>query len=390
MTSKPNEIISQENKIPNFNLTINGNDDEENIHRLISLLFPEYQQKYIVLKVLNKGFSNTLIKVDYNENDCTTPSQLSTSFLICIHGDVTTTLVDRVNGIKYLKTVKHREGYQQLYGLFNNGSVYSFIDGCDIPVENLCILKYSRLIAEKMAELHCLPTDEFDTESDSPEKNMEPRLFSRILKWIDKLQDDFIISSRKLERYESIFPSKSYALNEINTLKKEYIRSPISKVVLCHNDLNAANIILTPDGNSVHFIDMEYCDLNYAAFDIGNHFCEFTGPNAMEFDKYPSLDFQKKWIKIYLAAYRKHSHSNFDFEHKDSELNIYSEDYLESWLREVNCFALVSHLFWAIWAVIFAAENLTSMDYLAYAAARMKQYHHLKKWIQSTFQLPPL
>lgn len=28
---------------------------------------------------------------------------------------------------------------------------------------------------------------------------------------------------------------------------------------------------------SVHFIDFEYCGFNHAAFDIGNHFCEFAG-----------------------------------------------------------------------------------------------------------------
>nr|CAH8866952.1 unnamed protein product [Trichobilharzia regenti] len=335
MTTQMNGTKSD---VPHFNLTINGIDDYKTIYQLILLLFPEYEQKYIVTKILNNGFSNTLLKIDYNQPDsCTTPSHsqnTTTSFLISIHGDLTSSLIDRSNEIKYMKTVKHLENYRKMYGLFNNGSVYSFIQGCDISSENLSNIKYSS--------------------------------------------------------YESIFPSKAYALNEMYKIKQQYIPNPISKIVLCHNDLNAANIILAPDENSIHLIDMEYCDLNYAAFDIGNHFCEFTGPYALEFDKYPSLEFQKRWMKVYLSAYREYFRSNSNLKHNDNddELSVYTEDCLEIWLKEVNCFALLSNLLWAIWAVICAAENLTSMDYLAYAAARMKQYHHMKKWLETTFQLP--
>lgn len=38
--------------------------------------------------------------------------------------------------------------------------------------------------------------------------------------------------------------------------------------------------------DSVHLIDMEYCDLNYAAYDIGNHFCEFTGKFSLQLNYY--------------------------------------------------------------------------------------------------------
>ncbi|VDP68277.1 unnamed protein product [Schistosoma mattheei] len=188
--------------------------------------------------------------------------------------------------------------------------------------------------------------------------------------------------------YESIFPSKSYIFNEVIILKDQYLNSPISKVVLCHNDLNAANIILAPDENSVHLIDIEYCDLNYAAYDIGNHFCEFTGPYAIEFKRYPSIDYQKEWINIYLTAYYQYSNSKSDLHYNELQWDRFKEDYINQWIKEINCFALVSHLLWAVWAVICASENLYSMDFLAYADSRMKQYYLMKKWLPSTFQLP--
>ena len=50
-----------------------------------------------------------------------------------------------------------------------------------------------------------------------------------------------------------------------------------SPIVFAHNDLLLGNIIYTEKLNQVTFIDYEYADYNYQAFDIGNHFTEFAG-----------------------------------------------------------------------------------------------------------------
>ncbi|CAH8590058.1 unnamed protein product [Schistosoma mattheei] len=317
--------------IPIFNITIHGINDHVNVQKLITFLLPEYETKNIVVKVLNKGYSNQLILID-NKRQYSASLSAIPSLIIRIYGNLTTSLIDRTNEMKYMKVVGKFKSFQQLYGIFNNGFVYSYIDGCDISLEKLYDIKYGK--------------------------------------------------------YESIFPSKSYIFNEVIILKDQYLNSPISKVVLCHNDLNAANIILAPDENSVHLIDMEYCDLNYAAYDIGNHFCEFTGPYAIEFKRYPSIDYQKEWINIYLTAYYQYSNSKSDLHYNELQWDRFKEDYINQWIKEINCFALVSHLLWAVWAVICASENLYSMDFLAYADSRMKQYYLMKKWLPSTFQLP--
>lgn len=162
---------------------------------------------------------------------------------------------------------------------------------------------------------------------------------------------------------------------------------------------------------------MEYCDLNYAAYDIGNHFCEFTGkfslqlnyyclktmrcryiplmspqknetpfnlnpianhypflfkiylsfffilltnivivvvvsllslyqfitgPYAIEFKRYPSIEYQKEWINIYLTAYYQYSNSKSDLHYNELQWNRSKEDYINQWIKEINCFALVS------------------------------------------------
>ncbi|CAH8553149.1 unnamed protein product [Schistosoma turkestanicum] len=118
---------------------------------------------------------------------------------------------------------------------------------------------------------------------------------------------------------------------------------------------------------------------------------DWIGPYANEYERYPSLEFQKQWIHTYLTTFYKNSQLQLNLNHENLQLNdVYTEDDLNKWLQEVNCFALVSHLLWAVWAVICASENLYSMDFLAYADSRMKQYNNMKKWLPSAFQLPAL
>lgn len=50
-----------------------------------------------------------------------------------------------------------------------------------------------------------------------------------------------------------------------------------SPVVFAHNDLLLGNVIYTESSDRVSFIDYEYADHNYQAYDIGNHFTEFAG-----------------------------------------------------------------------------------------------------------------
>lgn len=53
------------------------------------------------------------------------------------------------------------------------------------------------------------------------------------------------------------------------------IRSP---VVFAHNDLLLGNILYDPTSDSkVTFIDYEYADYSFQAYEIGNHFDEFAG-----------------------------------------------------------------------------------------------------------------
>ncbi|CAF4298063.1 unnamed protein product, partial [Adineta steineri] len=73
-------------------------------------------------------------------------------------------------------------------------------------------------------------------------------------------------------------------------------------LVLCHNDLLVKNIVYNDKNQTISFIDFEYTHLNYALFDIANHFVEYAGVENADFSIYPSYDEQKKWLKIYFQT----------------------------------------------------------------------------------------
>lgn len=68
----------------------------------------------------------------------------------------------------------------------------------------------------------------------------------------------------------------STLLHEYQTLK-ENLSKLNSPIVFCHNDLLLGNILHKREEKKVTFIDFEYADFNYQAFDIANHFAEFAG-----------------------------------------------------------------------------------------------------------------
>lgn len=93
--------------------------------------------------------------------------------------------------------------------------------------------------------------------------------------------DDWLNQASRLEWREGRVAERVARFNlkqiarELSMLKTR-LSSVSSPVVFCHNDLLSANILLDTKGR-VLFIDYEYGEYNYRAFDIANHFCEYAG-----------------------------------------------------------------------------------------------------------------
>merc|ERR1712154_398002 len=63
---------------------------------------------------------------------------------------------------------------------------------------------------------------------------------------------------------------------ELQWLRDEIIPKN-AEIAFCHNDLLAANIMKNKVTGDIKLIDFEYGGVNYASFDIANHFNEYAG-----------------------------------------------------------------------------------------------------------------
>lgn len=160
------------------------------------------------------------------------------------------------------------------------------------------------------------------------------------------------------------------ALPSVSELRAEFaslydrLKRLQSPIVFAHNDLLLGNVIYTAEQERVTFIDYEYADYNYAAFDIGNHFTEFPGIDEVDFSLYPNREFQLKWLAVYLEAFLGRGRA--------------TEEAVKKLYVQVNQFALASHFLWEVWGLIQAEYSTIDFDFLTFASNRNREYMRRK------------
>ncbi|XP_071453508.1 ethanolamine kinase 1 [Hetaerina americana] len=338
---------------------------------------PLWKKENIEFKIFTDGITNKLV-------GCKNGAEAGEMVLVRVYGQKTDLLIDRAAETRNMK-VMHKAGYApRLYATFENGLVYEFVPGITLTVETVRLPSIFTLVARMLAQMHCLDlmSSENNGWSDSiPGKEQnEPILWKKASSFTELAPSSFE-SPEKQARYEKLVPSKQILKKEWSLLQKE-LQDIGSPVVFCHNDLLLGNVIY--NNNQVTFIDYEYADYNYQAFDIGNHFNEFAGVEDVDYKRYPSKEFQFSWLRIYLEAFKEVSHSK-----KQKSIGNCVEDGVQNMKvseREVNelyiqvsKFSLASNLFWGVWALIQAEHSTIDFDFLGYAAARISQYSATKE-----------
>lgn len=150
-----------------------------------------------------------------------------------------------------------------------------------------------------------------------------------------RLEGTFLPISRMREEFAELYK------------KLETLKSPI---VFAHNDLLLGNVVYTESLPKVTFIDYEYADYNFQAYDIGNHFSEFAGVDTVDYSRYPNKEFQLKWLRVYLQSYQQKSDVS------DTDVHLL--------YVQVNQFALACHMFWTVWSLIQAEHSTIDFDYV--------------------------
>lgn len=219
-------------------------------------------------------------------------------------------------------------------------------------------------------------------------------------------------------------------LSEIRWLHLN-LRNSGSPIVFSHNDLNPGNILFKGDPNSalqsescLFFLDYEYSDANYRAFDLGNGMCELD----YSYDSRCKGGFCKPLYTLSKEdnlprEYPRLSRAFYEcWRAKTKGILIHSKGPLcslasrcvaaievyffgtcegaltELHLREVFLGMLSSHLVYSLWSFLMGVSQRSpekdgsctvknGLDYMDYGECRIKEYFLLKNWILETREI---
>ncbi|KAK2842656.1 hypothetical protein Q5P01_012856 [Channa striata] len=338
---------SAKNQLLHVNIHIDENEPRRGILDLLSRLRPQWKAEDIQMKTFTEGITNQLIGCYVNS------VQEPGCVLVRLYGKMTELYVNRDREVEMFQ-VFHAHGCgPQIYCSFQNGICYEFVRGTVLDDELLRQPSIYRLIAAEMARIHSIrPTCALP---------IEPPLWKKLSRFLS------LVQSRSSGGAQSPVPSFETLSAELDSLKR-HLSQTDSPTVLCHNDLLTKNIIYNHKEGMVKFIDYEYADYNYQAFDIGNHFNEFAGVNDVNYSLYPSQDLQRDWLTAYLESYKQST---------GCEVTVTEAEVTQLYIQ-VCKFSLASNFFWGLWAVLQSHYSSIDFDFQRYAMARFNYYFEKK------------
>ncbi|RXM97234.1 Ethanolamine kinase 1 [Acipenser ruthenus] len=303
--------------VPKLDITVDDKDISAGAMKLIKELRPNWDPSEVKMKLFTDGITNKLI-------GCYVGKGMEDVVLVRIYGNKTELFVDRKNEVKSFRVLHAHNCAPPLYCTFNNGLCYQFMHGTALDPEDIRQPELFRLIARQLAKFHAIHAH----NGWVPKSNL----------WM------------KMGKYFSLAPTEfedkavNHSVNGCEWFREQ------------------------SDNGNVKFIDYEYAGYNYQGFDIGNHFNEFAGINEVDYSRYPSKELQMQWLKAYLESYKEYKGQGSQVSEKEVEV-LYVQ---------VNQFALASHFFWGLWALIQAKYSTIDFDFLGYAIVRFNQYIKMK------------
>lgn len=317
---------------------------------VVAFLQPDWY--LIKRKVFNGGITNKIF--GYIDDSCKDKNDM---ILLRIYGKKTEFIIDRERELQTHIKLNKAGFASPVYCTLKNGYLYGFVDGNTLTTESVRCPKVYPIIAKSMAGMHC-----------NVEYSGDPIFFTKLIAWMRQVPDYF---TDKLECIQSVTENGSFCkadlLDELNALNSKIVNRIDLLVGFCHNDLLLENIIHDALNHSISFIDYEYGDTNYLAFDIGNHFAEYAGVQSVDYSLYPSEEYQKWWLEIYLKEF-----------HKIKDLGPVTEEHINTICRQVNFFSLCAHIWWGVWAIIQSLNSEIDFDYADYGRMRFQEYFDRK------------
>jgi choline/ethanolamine kinase len=325
------------------------------------LLWNTLNEANLNLTRLAAAMTNNVFIISHDD-----PNELPTNMLLRVYGAGTDFILDRKDEIDWFSKLSELGVGPRLYAAFKNGRFEEYVESQTLTPPMMRDPFISQSIATSLARFHAT------VNLDSSESHDQPLLWSRLELWRKRSIAAFEVlqaknpSSLSLQRIQELgVMSEDFALESLVNWRN-HLSAFESPIVFSHNDLQHGNILLAASGKIV-LIDYEYGGLNYAAFDIANHFCEWASdftdqnphPEAMDFaGKYPTERERRHFMEAYLSEFYSIPPS------------IESVD---SWLTAVEHFKFISNIIWGYWGVIQAAHRDIGFDYLKYSLGRFEE-----------------
>eukprot|EP00899_Mesostigma_viride_P016114 jgi/Mesvir1/24503/Mv21851-RA.1 len=309
----------------------------------------------IAVEKISGGITNQLLKLS------TDASRTLEPVLVRIFGADTEVFIDRDAEQRALPHLNAAGFGAQVLGTFKNGRLEVFLPYRTCNVHDMAEPAMAAKIASLLAKFHALPIP-------GPR---EVSLWGKLRSWLQFAKEARFDSPEQQATLKRLRLDKFG--DEIDAMEKHCGRLTTSRVVYCHNDLLAGNILHDEATGNAQLIDFEYGAYNHRGFDLGNHFNEYAGFEC-DWSLYPSQQAQQHFARHYLAAV-----DGCDPQH------VKAED-IDSLVLEANCFGLVSHMFWGLWAIGQAAISEIDFDYLGYSTRRWDAYFCRKDLVLN--QLP--
>lgn len=262
---------------------------------LIKFLQTEMNWNPINISFIEKlgGLSSENYKVSYNNNDYFVK--------ICIADYLHT---DRINELSILNKVSKINLAPNIYYFSNKSGnmITSWINGSMPSLDDFNSSNFLNMLSNSLKSLHNLKC----------EKQFNP--FNDIRKRIEICKDLNLPLPKSINILLEFLTYIEYKLN----------KSPL--IGLCHNDLNASNIILT--SNKLYFVDYEYSSMGDIFFDLATiswFFSEKSRKDLLKFyfGEYNPKDYEKLLHFIFIVKFYNASWSLL----KSTDLNI-NYDYL--------------------------------------------------------------
>ncbi|KAI0651579.1 kinase-like protein [Trametes meyenii] len=323
------------------------------------------------------------------------PVPKARTVLLRVYGPSSGSLISRPRELHTLHVLSSRYHIgPRVYGTFENGRVEEYFDSTALTAADMRDPEISSWIGARMAELHGVDIEAVVYEEQAPKESDEGvrhGVKKNIKSWVPVAREVLALpgapadvrQSLDLDRFEQEWQLYIHWLNQ-----KEKSESP-SRRVFSHNDAQYGNLLrlrTLKEGEPAHrqiiVVDFEYAAPNAAAFDVANHFHEWTAdyhgptPHLLDPSRYPSPDERRNFYRAYLT--HTESHIEAPAPAAAPVLDADALDAATAQLDEhVRAWSPASHAMWAVWGVVQAREFVEGkdgepeFDYLGYARCRM-------------------